>query len=121
MESLTFPKLTGMGSDGQYCTQKQAREIVAYARERGIRVVPEFDMPGHATSWTGDYPGLAGGPGPFAIERHFGIFDPVMDPTQEGAYIFLDKFIAEMAMIFPDRYVHIGGDENNGVEWWRND
>ena len=51
IESRAFPKLTGMGSDGQYYTQRQAREIVAYARARGIRVVPEFDLPGHATSW----------------------------------------------------------------------
>jgi hexosaminidase len=120
IESRIFPKLTGMGSDGLYYTQEQAKEIVAYARERGIRVVPEFDMPGHATSWMVGYPELASAPGPFAIERHFGIFDPVMDPTRERTYAFLDKFIAEMATIFPDSYMHIGGDENNGVEWKHN-
>lgn len=120
IESLVFPKLTGMGSDGEYYTQRQAREIVAYARDRGIRVVPEFDMPGHATAWMVGYPSLASAPGPFAIERHFGIFDPVMDPTRESTYAFLDKFIAEMATIFPDHYLHIGGDENNGVEWRQN-
>lgn len=120
IESHVFPKLTGMGSDGLYYTQEQAKEIVAYARARGIRVVPEFDMPGHTTSWMVGYPELASAPGPFAIQRHFGIFDPVMDPTRETTYAFLDKFVAEMATIFPDSYVHIGGDENNGVEWKHN-
>jgi hexosaminidase len=120
IESRVFPKLTGMGSDGLFYTQRQARDIVRYARERGIRVVPEFDMPGHTTSWMVGYPELASAPGQFAIERHFGIFNPVMDPTQDRTYVFLDKFIAEMATIFPDCYVHIGGDENNGVEWRQN-
>lgn len=117
IQSKIFPKLTEMGSDGLYYTQDQAREIVAYARARGIRVVPEFDMPGHAGSWFVGYPDLASGPGPFHVEREFGIFDPVMDPTRKSTYEFLDKFIGEMATIFPDPYMHIGGDENNGVEW----
>ncbi len=120
MESRAFPKLTGMGSDGLFYTQEQAREIVAYARERGIRVVPEFDIPGHTSSWFVGYPDLASGPGPFHIEREFGVFDPVMDPTRESTYKFLDTFIAEMAIIFPDHFMHIGGDENNGAEWKAN-
>jgi hexosaminidase len=120
LESRAFPKLTGLGSDGLFYTQEQAREIVAYARDRGIRVVPEFDMPGHTSAWFVGYPDLAGGPGPFHIEREFGIFDPVMDPTRESTYKFLDSFIAEMAAIFPDHFMHIGGDENNGIEWEAN-
>lgn len=117
IQSKVFPKLTEMGSDGKFYTQDQAREIVAYARARGIRVVPEFDMPGHAGSWFVGYPDLASGPGPYHIEHKFGIFDPVMDPTRKSTYKFLDKFIGEMATIFPDPYMHIGGDENNGVQW----
>jgi len=125
IESKVFPKLTGMGSDGLYYTQDQAREIVAYARDRGIRVVPEFDIPGHAQSWMVGYPDLASGTGPdyggpYQIERQYGIFDPVMDPTRESTYKFLDKFVGEMAEIFPDPYMHIGGDENNGVQWKAN-
>jgi hexosaminidase len=120
IESKAFPKLTELGSDGLFYTQGQARELVAYARERGIRVIPEFDMPGHTTAWFVGYPDLASGPGPFQIERHFGVFDPVMDPTRESTYKFLDTFIGEMAAIFPDQYMHIGGDENNGVEWKAN-
>ena len=120
IESKAFPKLTEFGSDGLFYTQQEAREIVAYARERGIRVIPEFDMPGHTTAWFVGYPDLASGPGPFQIERKFGIFDPVMDPTRESTYKFLDTFIGEMAAIFPDHFLHIGGDENNGVEWKAN-
>jgi hexosaminidase len=120
IESKVFPKLTGMGSDGQFYTQEQAREIVIYARARGIRVVPEFDIPGHAQSWFVGYPELASGPGPYSIERRFGIFDPVMDPTRKSTYAFIDRFIGEMAGIFPDPYLHVGGDENNGVQWSHN-
>ena len=120
IESRVYPKLTEMGSEGQYYTEEEAKEVVAYARGLGIRVVPEFDMPGHSTSWAVGYPELASGAGPFAVEHHFGIFDPVMDPTRESTYAFLDKFVAEMATIFPDEYFHVGGDENNGVEWKAN-
>jgi hexosaminidase len=120
IESKVFPKLTGEGSDGLFYTQEQAKEVVAHARKLGIRVVPEFDMPGHTTSWAVGYPELASGPGPFSIERHFGVFDPVFDPTKETTYQFIDQFVGEMATIFPDPYMHIGGDENNGVEWKQN-
>jgi hexosaminidase len=117
VESKTFPRLHGMGSDGNYYTQDQVREIVEYARDRGIRVVPEFDMPGHSTAWFVGYPELASRPGPYQIERHWGIFDPCMDPTRDDVYEFLDKFIVEMAKLFPDEYFHIGGDEVNGTQW----
>ncbi len=120
IESKKFPKLQKMGSDGLYYTQEEARELVAYAADRGIRVVPEFDMPGHATSWFVGYPELASGNGPYAIERKWGVFDPAMNPTEERTYKFLDEFIGEMAHLFPDRYFHIGGDEVNGVEWSAN-
>lgn len=117
IESKTYPLLQGKGSDGLYYTQDQVRDIINYARDRGIRVIPEFDMPGHATSWFVGYPELASGKGPYEIERHWGVFDPAMDPTQESTYAFLDKFIDEMASLFPDAYFHIGGDECNGKEW----
>ena len=116
-ESRRFPKLQELGSDGLYYTQEQMREIVHYAAERGIRVVPEFDMPGHSVSWLAAYPELAGAPGPYSIERHWGIFDPIIDPTRESTYRFLDKFVGEMAALFPDRFFHIGGDEVNGKQW----
>src|SRR5579872_1844624 len=117
VESKKFPKLQEMGSDGLYYTQEEVREVVAYARDRGIRVIPEFDMPGHTTSWFVGYPELASGPGPYEVGRHFGIFDPAMDPTREETYAFLDGFIGEMAPLFPDPYFHVGGDEVNGKQW----
>ena len=117
VESKRFPKLHELGSDGQYYTQDEIREVIAYARDRGIRVIPEFDMPGHSTAWFVGYPELASGHGPYAIERKWGIFDPAMDPTRDSTYRFLDEFIGEMAKLFPDQYFHIGGDEVNGKEW----
>ncbi len=117
IESRTHPELPATGSDGHYFTQDQIREIVAYAQARGIRVAPEFDIPGHATSWVVSHPELASLPGPYAIERHWGVFNPVLDPTNEALYRLLDDFLGEMSGLFPDAYVHIGGDENNGVQW----
>jgi hexosaminidase len=117
IESKLYPKLTGMGSDGLYYTQEQAKEVVAYARAHGIRVVPEFDMPGHSLGWFVGYPEISSGPGPYKIRREFGITDEAMDPTRDSTYKFLDGFIGEMATIFPDPYLHIGGDESNGVQW----
>jgi len=116
-ESRKFPKLHEQGSDGMYYTQEEIREVIEYARDRGIRVVPEFDMPGHSTAWFVGYPELASGNGPYAIERQWGVFDPAMDPTDERTYKFLNEFIGEMARLFPDQFFHIGGDEVNGKEW----
>jgi len=117
IESKKFPKLQEMGSDGLYYTQDEVRDLIAYAHDRGIRVVPEFDMPGHSTAWFIGYPELASGPGPYQIERKWGVFDPAMDPTRERTYKFLDGFIGEMSQLFPDQYFHIGGDEVNGKQW----
>ena len=117
IESKKFPKLQEMGSDGLYYTQEQVRDVIDYARDRGIRVIPEFDMPGHSTAWFVGYPDLASGPGPYSIERKWGVFDPAMDPTRESTYKFLDEFIGEMAKLFPDQFFHIGGDEVNGKQW----
>jgi len=118
VESKIFPKLTGMGSDGMFYTQEEIRDFIAYAQERGIRVMPEFDIPGHSRSWFLGYPELSSGSGPYTLEGGGpGYIDPVMDPTRESTYKFLEKFIAEMAKLFPDQYFHIGGDEVNGKQW----
>ena len=116
-ESEKFPLLQEKGSDGLYYTQAQIREVIEYARDRGIRVVPEFDMPCHTTSWFVGYPDLASGKGPYHIARRFGVLNAAMDPTRESTYAFLNTFIGEMTVLFPDRYFHIGGDECNGKEW----
>src|SRR5580693_4603547 len=117
VESHKYPKLQQEGSDGQFYTQEEIRDVIGYARDRGIRVVPEFDMLGHSTAWFVGHPELASGSGPYQIERRWGVFDPAMDPTNEKTYKFLNELIAEMTKLFPDHYFHIGGDEVNGKQW----
>src|SRR5262249_50320607 len=117
VESKKFPKLQEQGSEGLYYTQEEMRDLISYARDRGIRILPEFDMPGHSTSFFVGYPEIASGPGPYALDRKWGVLDPAMNPTEEKTYKFLDDFIGEMAKLFPDQYFHIGGDEVNGKEW----
>ena len=117
VESKIFPLLQADGSDGRFYTQDQVRDLIAYAHDRGIRIVPEFDMPAHAGAWFVGYPELASGPGPYSIVRKWGVFDPAMDPSTESTYHFLDRLIGEMTSLFPDAYFHIGGDECNGKEW----
>ncbi len=117
VESRKFPKFQQLSSDRLFYTQAQIKDVIAYARDRGIRVVPEFDVPGHTTSWLVAYPELAARPGPYQISRHFGVHDAAMDPTRDHTYRFLDSFIGEMSRLFPDEYFHIGGDEVNGKGW----
>ncbi len=121
IESKRYPKLQEKGSDGLFYTQAEVLEIVSYARDRGVRIVPEFDIPGHATSWFPGYPNLASGNGPYEIIRAPGVLAATMDPTKESTYKFLDGFIGEMAKLFPDAYFHIGGDEvSPRGEWAHN-
>ena len=117
VESKVYPLLHGRGSDGLYYTQEQVRDVVRYAADRGIRVVPEFDMPAHTTAWLVGYPSLSAGKGPFELARTWGVFEPVLDPTNERVYAFLKRFFGEMTALFPDAYFHIGGDEVNGKQW----
>jgi hexosaminidase len=117
VESRRYPRLTQMGSDGNFYTQADVRQVVAYAQDRGIRVIPEFDMPGHTTAWFVGYPELASAPGPYAIERKWGVFAPSLDLSREATYAFLDGLIGEMAALFPDPYFHVGGDEVDGAAW----
>jgi hexosaminidase len=117
IESKAFPRLHELGSDGMYFSQAQIRDIIAYAADRGIRVMPEFDLPGHSTSWFVAYPAFASAPGSYAIERRFGVFAPTFDPSNEKIYAFFDAFFKDMAGLFPDPYVHIGGDEVEGHQW----
>lgn len=127
IESKLFPKLQGMGSDKQFYTQEEVRGIIAYARDRGIRAMPEFEMPSHANSLYVGYPELADGKGPYHLKRKFGekwgrerkpSEDSSMDPTRESTYTFLDRFIGEMGELFPDAYLHVGGDAEDAVTEW---
>ena len=121
VESKTYPKLHELASDGQYFTHVEIKNIIEYADERGIRVYPEFDVPGHATSILTAYPELGSAPGPYQLQKNSGIFDPTLDPTIEETYTFLHNLFTEMASLFPDAYFHIGGDENEGHHWDKNE
>ncbi|WP_061707779.1 beta-N-acetylhexosaminidase [Pseudenterobacter timonensis] len=118
--STRYPKLTQLASDGLYYTPEQMREVVRYASERGIRVVPEIDMPGHASAIGVAYPELMSAPGPYEMERHWGVLKPVLDPTKEATYAFAEAMVSELAAIFPDPYLHIGGDEVDDTQWKNN-
>ena len=112
VESRKFPLLQEKASGGFYYSQDEVKEIVAYARERGIRVMPEFDMPCHTGSWFPGYPDLGSGQ-----DR---VHSSAMDPTRKSTYKFLSAFIKEMAALFPDAYFHSGGDECDFHEWESN-
>lgn len=120
VESKIYPKLHLLATDGLYYTHEQIRELVEYASDRGIRVMPEFDVPGHATAILVAYPELGSAPGPYKLERASGVFDPVLNPVSDETYTFLSRLFREMSALFPDPYFHIGGDENNGVHWKAN-
>ncbi|HEY1995064.1 MAG TPA: family 20 glycosylhydrolase, partial [Edaphobacter sp.] len=119
-ESKKFPKLTGLAADGQFYTQDEMHEVVAYASARGIRVVPEFDMPGHGTSWILAYPELSPEAQITQLPVVYGTPTAVLDPTRESTYKFINTLVEEMGRIFPDEYFHIGGDEVQGQAWLSN-
>lgn len=112
IESKRFPLLQEKASGGFYYTQEEVKEVIAYARDRGIRVMPEFDMPCHTASWFHAYPDLGSG--------HIPGQSSAINPTAENTYRFLTGFIAEMAELFPDAYFHTGGDECDFHEWESN-
>ncbi|MEX9542561.1 family 20 glycosylhydrolase, partial [Escherichia coli] len=87
---------------------------------RGIRVVPEIDFPGHASAIAVAYPELISAAGPYQMQRHWGVHPPLLNPTQESVYQFTDALIGELATIFPDEYIHIGGDEVHPTQWQNN-
>lgn len=121
MECEAFPKLHEEGSEGAYYTKEDMAEIIAFAADRGIRVVPEFCLPGHAVSWQVAYPELsASDDPPTRIGETRGAFSIPIDPSREETYAFIDKFVAEMAEVFPDPHFHTGGDEVNPTAWKEN-
>jgi len=119
-ESKTYPKLHIFASDGYYYTHSQIKEVVSYADKLGIRVVPEIDVPGHATAFLTAYPELSSKETTYTIERFAGVFNPTMNPIKDETYTFLDNLFKELTPLFPDTYFHIGGDENEGKDWDKN-
>ncbi|WP_324020598.1 family 20 glycosylhydrolase [Pantoea sp. JZ29] len=115
--SSRYPQLQQNASDGLFYTQEEMRDVVQYAAERGVRVVPELDFPGHASALAVAMPELISAPGPYRMERGWGVFKPLLDPSNEQVYQVIDALIGEVAAIFPDPYVHIGGDEVDPSQW----
>ncbi len=120
VESFKFPQIQKNCTDGEYFTQAQLKDIVNYAMDRGIRVIPEFDIPWHSTAWFAALPELASKKENYKLERNWGVFDPVFNPAIEETYNFFDAFLGEMTQIFPDEYFHIGGDEGTDKHWNEN-
>ena len=102
---------------GGYYTQKEAREIVEYARLRNITVIPEIDMPGHMRAALAAYPELGCTGGPYEVGHKWGIYTDVLCVGNEQIYPFLQDVINEIADIFPAQYLHIGGDETPTTKW----
>ena len=137
-ESEIFPGLEGKGSNGKYYTQAELGDLVSFAADRGIIIIPEFDMPGHSKSWFAGYPQLASSPGPYMpgpgytpdpanpinpanLLKYIKTYPtPAMNPAKESTYEFLDSLFTEVFQVFPSPYIHIGVDENNGVAWKNN-
>ncbi|MTD27834.1 beta-N-acetylhexosaminidase [Erwinia sorbitola] len=115
--SRHFPQLQEKASDGLWYSQQQMRDIVSYATRRGVRVVPEIDFPGHASALAVAMPELMAAPGPYQMERGWGVFKPLLDPSNEQVYQFIDTLVGEVAEIFPDPWLHIGGDEVDPSQW----
>jgi len=136
IEIKKYPKLTQIGSrrkesmigayvdntfDGKpygpyFYTQDQIKEVVKYAQDRHITVVPEIEMPGHALAALSAYPELACTKGPFEPATKWGVFDDVFCPKEE-TFTFLENVLNEVLQLFPSQYIHIGGDECPKTRW----
>ena len=135
IEIKRFPKLTEIGSQrsgtvlgtnsdlddetphGGFYTQQQAREIVAYAQQRHITVIPEIDMPGHMLAALACYPELGCTGGPYQVGHYWGVYTDVLCVGNPKVYEFVEGVLAEIMDIFPSEVIHIGGDEAPTVKW----
>ncbi len=137
IEIKKYPRLTEVGSQrketlvghghsspkkfdgtpyGGFYSQDEVREVVRYAAERFVTVVPEIEMPGHSLAALAAYPELGCSPGPFEVATHWGIFEDILCPREE-TFTFLENVLSEVIGLFPGKYVHIGGDEAPKARW----
>ncbi|MUK77180.1 family 20 glycosylhydrolase [Aliivibrio fischeri] len=118
----SYPKLWEKTADGDFYTKEEIKDVVEYARLRGIRVIPEISLPGHASAVAHAYPELMSGEGEqsYDQQRAWGVFVPLMNPINPELYVFFDKVFSEVTELFPDEYIHIGGDEPNYQQWTDN-
>lgn len=139
VEILKYPELTSVGSrrdgtcirrnyntndgvpygEGMYYTQDDIREIVAYASERGIDIIPEIDLPGHMLAALAAYPHLGCTGGPYKVWHRWGVSKDVLCAGNDEIYLFLEDVLTEICNIFPYEYIHIGGDECPKDSWKR--
>ena len=135
MEIKKYPKLTEVGAwrngtcigkdfssndgirYGGFYTQDEMREIVAYAAERNITVIPEVDLPGHMVAALAAYPELGCTGGPYEVWTRWGVSEDVLCVGKEETFTFLEDVLTEVMDIFPSEYIHIGGDECPKVRW----
>lgn len=104
---------------GGFYTQEEVKEVVAYAAERYVNVIPEIEMPGHAQAALAAYPHLGCGenPGPYHVAQHWGVFEDVFCAGKEETFTFLQDVLDEVIALFPSEYIHIGGDECPKDRW----
>ena len=135
IEIKKYPRLTEIGSirketgigasrtefDGKpyggFYTQDEIREIVKYAQERYVTVIPEIDLPGHMLAALAAYPELGCTGGPYEVACHWGVFSDVLCLGNEKTYEFLEGVLSEVIELFPSKYIHIGGDEAPRTRW----
>jgi len=114
VESKRFPSLHGAG---EYYAQDEIREIVEFARLRGVEVIPEIDLPGHATAILAAYPALSCAQARVRVDDTPGIRRVILCPGREEVFALLFPLLKEIAALFPSRYIHLGGDEAPKEEW----
>ncbi|HBK32733.1 MAG TPA: beta-N-acetylhexosaminidase, partial [Porphyromonadaceae bacterium] len=102
---------------GGFYTQEEIKDIVAYAAERYITIIPEIDLPGHMLAALASYPELGCTGGPYEVAQTWGVFDDVLCPGKDSTFIFLEGVLSEVIELFPSKYIHIGGDECPKVRW----
>ncbi|WP_101689469.1 glycoside hydrolase family 20 protein [Dysgonomonas massiliensis] len=135
LEIKKYPELTKIGSmreqtvigknsgvyDGQpyggYYTQEEVKEIIQYAKDRFITVIPEVDLPGHMLAALTTYPNLGCTGGPYKVAQTWGVFDDVLCAGNDDIYPFLEDIFDEVIELFPSEYIHIGGDECPKAHW----
>lgn len=105
---------------GGYYTQEEVKEIVAYAADRCITIIPEIEMPGHSRAALAAYPELGCADGPYEVATKWGIFEEVYCPT-EATFEFLENVLTEVMELFPSEFIHIGGDECPKTAWKNSD
>ena len=126
VEIEKYPKLTDIGAwrkekDGSiyggFYTKEQIKEVVNYAHERGVNIVPEIELPGHSVAALAAYPEYSCTGGPFEVETDWGVFKDIYCAGNDSTFVFLENVFDEIIELFPSKYIHIGGDEAPKYRW----